>query len=548
MTTTEQRVSAIDYTLHLAETACGKECTPVYELQLTRGRYNRLQSKIQILHKLLGKQRAKRGLANFIGDISKTLFGTLSEKDLEQINNEFDNIYKDNKQLAQVLTNHTKILKIILDSSSTDYKNLRGKINAESNALRNLGTGVNANTLNTFVNSKLMLATLLIDEMVDDINTAINAINDGKHGVVHPQILTPKILKSAIGEFEENHRTRHHFDNDESNYQHLIDISKLTVAVVQGLFTYILDIPVLEKEEGLLKHIIPIPEKTASVFLSIIPDHEYVIHYRDSYVPIDKITIEKCKTISEYLICKPNQPNIKLSESENCEASLLRRYVTPTCNLSPYLLHKETFIPTNDGYIIIPTVDIDLDIVCEGHVKNIIVKTNTLISGENCQLYNGYDKLDLPRHLESKQTYTINVTYDIKYEHQDLDKLKGKLIQLPKQINVDELRRARLSLDDTQNILDRISTHRRIKTWKETSLEWIQYLGYISIACIVLFVLYKSGILSTLSDCIPKKICFLCIKNKNEVQPHVVTYAASARPLLETVETGIKIKPRRVKL
>ena len=163
-----------------------------------------------------------------ISDISKTLFGTLSDKDLEQINNEFDNIYKDNKKLADVLTNHTKILKLILDSSSRDYKNLKGKVNAESDTLKNLGFGVNANTLNNFVNSKLMLATLLIDEMDDDVNIAINAINVGKDGVVHPQILKPKILKSAVEEFEKKHRTRHHFDNDESNYQHLIDISKLT--------------------------------------------------------------------------------------------------------------------------------------------------------------------------------------------------------------------------------------------------------------------------------------------------------------------------------
>ena len=100
-------------------------------------------------------------------------------------------------------------------------------------------------------------------------------------------------------------------------------------------------------------------------------------------------------------------------------------------------------------------------------------------------------------------------------------------------------------MDDTQNILDRISTHRRIKTWKETSHKWVQYLGYVTIACIVLFALYKSDVLNALSNCILKKICLFCIKNKNEVQPHEVTYAASARPLLKT---DIAIKPRRVKL
>ena len=40
-------------------------------------------------------KRTKRGLAKFIGDISKTLFDTLSEQDLDSINNEkyIKNIY-----------------------------------------------------------------------------------------------------------------------------------------------------------------------------------------------------------------------------------------------------------------------------------------------------------------------------------------------------------------------------------------------------------------------------------------------------------------------
>ena len=37
---------------------------------------------------------------------------------------------------------------------------------------------------------------------------AINAINGGKHGIIHPQILTPAMLKETIKDFENNQRTR----------------------------------------------------------------------------------------------------------------------------------------------------------------------------------------------------------------------------------------------------------------------------------------------------------------------------------------------------
>ena len=90
---------------------------------------------------------------------------------------------------------------------------------------RNRSLGLNSISRDSFVNSKLMLAAVLIDKTNEDINTAINSISDGKHGIVHPQILTPTVLKETIREFENKQRTRYHFDVDEENYQHTIDIS-----------------------------------------------------------------------------------------------------------------------------------------------------------------------------------------------------------------------------------------------------------------------------------------------------------------------------------
>ena len=113
-----------------------------------------------------------------------------------------------------------------------------------------------------------------------------------------------------IREFRNQQRTRHHFDANKDNYQHIIDISQLSEAVIKGLFTYILEIPVLEKEEDTLEHIIPIPHQINNIYVSIILDHDYAIKFRDSYVPTDKPTIINCKKISEYKVCKRNQPNI----------------------------------------------------------------------------------------------------------------------------------------------------------------------------------------------------------------------------------------------
>ena len=138
---------------------------------------------------------------------------------------------------------------------------------------------MNAIFRDSFVNSKLVIAVIMIDETNEDIDTAIDSINDGKHRVVHPQLLTPKILKGTIREFKKRQRTRYHFDAEESNYQHIIDISQLSVAIIKGLFTCVVTIPIIEKEEEQIQRIISISHPVQNVYFPIIPDHDYLIKY-----------------------------------------------------------------------------------------------------------------------------------------------------------------------------------------------------------------------------------------------------------------------------
>lgn len=160
-----------------------------------------------ILNILFGRRRSKRGLFNIGGDISKTQCGTLSDFDTNQINNEFDVIYIDNKKITSVLTNHTKVLKFILDLSSTDHEWIITQENMEREFARN-SNRLNSVIKDTFMNSKLVLAAALTDEHNEDMNTVMNAINNGKHEIAHPQILISKILVEIIQEFETKHCTR----------------------------------------------------------------------------------------------------------------------------------------------------------------------------------------------------------------------------------------------------------------------------------------------------------------------------------------------------
>ena len=120
--------------------------------------------------------------------------------------------------------------------------------------------------------------------------------------------------------------------------------------------------------------------------------------------------------------------------------------------------------------------------------------------------------------------------------------MRSQLIQLPKLINNKELQQARLSLDDTENMLQTIAQHRRTKTLTETALTYLSYLGYIALSLGTLYLAHRIGLLKLVTSCIPKKICLFCVKTKVETPTRVVTYNASEQPLISEVLKNKRIR------
>ena len=87
----------------------------------------------------------------------------------------------------------------------------------------------------------------------------------------------------------------------------------------------------------------------------------------------------------------------------------------------------------------------------------------------------------------------------------------------------------RLSLDDTENLLSKIGNHHRLLNWKEKATTWLQYPGYFSLGLVLLYILYKCGIIEAIPKCLPKKICLFCVKTNvaNSTMPTIVTYGSN---------------------
>ena len=176
-----------------------------------------------------------------------------------------------------------------------------------------------------------------------------------------------------------------------------------------------------------------------------------------------------------------------------------------------------------------------LDINCEKFLKHVIISKPSLLQGNNCKVYNEFDTLYFKDTQQSLTTEQFNVTYDVKNSSQDLDKLRNQSIRLSNLIDNKELQ-VSLILDDIENMLRTIAQHRRTETWTETAL------GYSALAIGTLYLAHRIGLLDLVKNCIPKKICLFCVKNKVESPTHVITYNASMQPLMPDVPKNKRIK------
>ncbi|XP_033216084.1 uncharacterized protein LOC117172356 [Belonocnema kinseyi] len=130
-------------------------CIEQFELKILNIQIDRLGGNKRILNQLLETRHTKRGLFNFVGSISKTLFGTLEEKDLEYINNELDQLYTDNKVRFTSISNQTKIDKTILNLASHDVQVLSEHSKANVDRLNKMINQTNTNTLSIIINNHL---------------------------------------------------------------------------------------------------------------------------------------------------------------------------------------------------------------------------------------------------------------------------------------------------------------------------------------------------------------------------------------------------------
>ncbi|XP_043479473.1 uncharacterized protein LOC122509439 [Leptopilina heterotoma] len=551
----ESRLEQIRTSYSKATELCN-HCAEEFEINILNNRILRVTDLQTTLQQILGFSRTKRGLLNIIGTISKTLFGTLDEHDMDIIDKEFDKVYSDRKIITETIGNQTRIIKTLLNTASHDLQLLNKESGSLIEQLNQLANSTNANARNMIIANILSICTIAVSEYSEDINLIINAINDGKHGIVHPQILTPNMLIGELQRIEEDTNSKYPIKLIPQNYQHIIDISEITVSIVHKNLIYILKVPELEEPTLQTLHLLPIPIRHGTGFIAPIPSHEIILinQERTFFVPSDTTTLKNCKTLEDTYICKRLQPSFLISEVENCETSIVKhRYKTisdKVCDFSVFKISEMAFIPLHDPnqFLIIPEHEMELNALCDTKNQIITIKEPSLIhSNSNCILHTPKSILKLHNSIEHKFDIKFKKNLSFSISQTDLDLLSHQLPIIQESIHREKFNSLKRSIDTMEVSIQSIKNIRRTKSWVEKSTDILTYLGYTSLAAVTMYLLYKSGICKLFSKLLPKNLCInlLCVKNNVTTTPTVHYTSAPTAPL--QLDEHLKIVPQKIR-
>ena len=254
-------------------------------------------------------------------------------------------------------------------------------------------------------------------------------------------------------------------------------------------------------------------------------------------------------------MCKRIQPTYLMSETHNCENSILRTHVKTIreeCKYSPFKIVNIAFITLTSGYILIPHEPMEVDALCDSDQQKIKIQGPTKIANRDKCILNGLNiilKLSSTESLVGEIKYKKNLS--LPYTDEQLDSIKEKLIPLTLEIKPLNLNNLKQLIDDIENAVDKVSRDRRTRSWTEQATTWLQYLGYAAIGIILVFADYKCGIVELLRKCIPRKICIFCVKTTVTTTPTVHYTTAPTAPTEEnnvdcTIKTAnVKIRPNK---
>lgn len=352
--------------------------------------------------------RKKRGLINIIGEVSKALFGTLSESDSKEYLKEFEILHNKGAVREQIIRKQTTIIQSSVNLIQATAEQLEEKNKQLESQLNSIKYHIEKMSKQVFIIYDTMAAKTKIQDMVSFITLLIisfqnkqkqflQAIAIGEKGANNPILIPPQMfmeelnkIRSAIIARDLDLPLEVNRDSITTFYQ----LASPQVRIISNQLIISFSIPLVTMTDFNIYKITSVPNRIqGNYFNFVVPTYEYVAldKYKINYITMTHDEMDNCHHIGGLkLACKQTSPIMTSHNTELCELKLLRNEGNLSdCNIRISNLTSEIWIKLRQPITWIYTFPKEetVHISCDNDVFNQqVIGTGILSIAMGCEI------------------------------------------------------------------------------------------------------------------------------------------------------------------
>jgi hypothetical protein len=451
---------------------------------------------LEITDPKYSRKRVRRGVFNFIGEVSKILFGTMDNEDAEYYNGQIRHFEENADSMTNLMKQQLSVVKSTLGAINETLSDMEYNESVVRSGLRQIKIYMDSVMSNTTSATRALDAKITVEGHIARVYEALNnlqrslditidSILNARKGILQPQVVAPhhlmEVLTRSIPSFPKDTTTPFPLSEDSMNLLHRI--CDLHVYLKDGILGYVVELPLVNRGNFKIFKMIPIPvtlKPSTFLYIETVGSILCLDQARQFSLMLTEDELRQCKRKDSYsYVCKQNQPLLSSHSQESCAVKLLQsndkipkscetRIVKLSNTVWVQLLNNEWiyFSPTVDSVTVLcgekEPIDVTLKGVgklhmnsgCKGYSSTALLQTSFTVTN-NVSMKGGDLLTQIPLQIEccedlNEKVNLSSIHLDMKFKHivSHLDDLKYasfKVSDLEKEVKEQEWKNKHLS-------------------------------------------------------------------------------------------------------
>lgn len=347
---------------------------------------NNVQNKMDNIKVNNIGNRFKRGILNGLGTIVKYISGNMDSSDNERISKILNHLKSNEKRLQEQLKIQYSVSHSLIKNFNNTVQSIKHNELILKSKILQLAVLVNQ-TMNRedmlFAKDIFQQLLTLYSSILNTLQDIENSVTFCKLGVMHPSIIRPVDLFQELLKISEEYKNQFPFEIKFENIFDIESVIKIHCQISNNQIIYFLSIPIDFEDDFNLYHLIPIPTKRESEFVTTIPNSKFILKSKNSQF------VKSLRGICAQSKIYHCSNELLTNQNTSCEEQILLNEEPKSCKLTSLTIgenHLE-IIPEINTYLAVFPTNENLEIQCKNQVETKTLSGIFLIKPSNdCEL------------------------------------------------------------------------------------------------------------------------------------------------------------------